>query len=57
MDVCKHGKTNEFGTFMPYYSYFCPDCNNRIIPQEMNPCDHPKRRDGSCVKKGCNGKA
>jgi hypothetical protein len=56
MENCKHGKENEFGTFKPYYSYFCPDCGGRIIPQEMNPCEHPKGRDGHCLKRGCNGK-
>lgn len=53
---CKHGKINEYGVFKPYYSFFCPDCKERLIPQEMNPCEHNKNRDGSCVKKGCNGK-
>ena len=53
---CKHGKEGYNG-FKPYVSYFCPDCGDRIIPQEMNPCEHNKRPDGSCYKQGCNAKS
>jgi len=55
MNECKHSKEVN-GKLVPYHSYFCPDCDERLIPQEMNPCAHPKRRDGTCVKVGCYGK-
>ena len=54
MTSCKHGIEVE-GRFRAYHSYFCPDCSARIIPQEMNPCSHNKRPNGSCYKKTCNG--
>jgi len=54
MSECKHGKESWNGDFVLYHSYFCPDCGERIIQQIMNPCDHNKRPDGSCYKKGCS---
>ena len=56
MTNCKHGKESYNG-FRTYVSYFCPDCGSRIIQQEMNPCEHNKRPDGSCYKMGCNAKS
>ena len=53
---CRHGQEGYNG-FKLYVSYFCPDCKERIIPQELKPCSHNKRIDGSCYKKDCNGRS